>query len=151
MPASRSACCIESPLAMQSKWIAGAGWGQGQCTVRGKIFTSSAVDSYSAGQQNFPPPLEKFAILFVVDRYLIHTFTLDFSEVHFNITLPSTSESLRFSLLFSVTRLVMVWLISLRILEVPGSEFIVETGHPDWGFSWFCSVPRRKCRSGPSD
>jgi hypothetical protein len=29
----------------------------------------------------------------------------------------------------------------LRTREVPGSNLGLETGYPDWGFSWFSSVP----------
>jgi hypothetical protein len=39
------------------------------------------------------------------------------------------------------------WLaLLLRILEVPGSNLGPETGHSDWGFSWFSSIPPGKCQ-----
>jgi hypothetical protein len=59
---------------MQGKWIAGAGWGQGQCTVRGKKCSSWTVDSYSAGLQSYSPLSRgggEFTIFFVIDGYLI--------------------------------------------------------------------------------
>jgi hypothetical protein len=42
---------------------------------------------------------------------------------------------------------VVEWLkLLLRFREVPGSNLSSETGYPDWGFSWFCSVPLSECR-----
>jgi hypothetical protein len=32
----------------------------------------------------------------------------------------------------------------LRIREIPDSDLGLETGYPDWGFTWFSSVPPRK-------
>jgi hypothetical protein len=41
---------------------------------------------------------------------------------------------------------VVEWLAFLfRIREVLGSNIGLETGYPDWGFSWFSSVPPGKC------
>jgi hypothetical protein len=39
------------------------------------------------------------------------------------------------------------WLaLLLYIQEVLGSNLFSETGYPDWGFSWFSSVPPDKFR-----
>lgn len=34
-----------------------------------------------------------------------------------------------------------------RILDVPGSNLVPDTGYPDLGFSCFSSVPPDKCRN----
>jgi hypothetical protein len=42
---------------------------------------------------------------------------------------------------------VVEWLaLLLRIREVPRSNLGPETGYPNWGFSWFSSVPPGECR-----
>jgi hypothetical protein len=42
---------------------------------------------------------------------------------------------------------VVEWLtLLLRIREGTGSNFDLETGYPDLGFSWFSSVPPCECR-----
>jgi hypothetical protein len=42
---------------------------------------------------------------------------------------------------------VVEWLtLLLCIQEVPGSNLNPETGYPDWGFSWFSSIPTGECQ-----
>jgi hypothetical protein len=61
------------------------------------------------------------------------------------------------SLLFMLTQCESLpqyyaWLaLLLRVQNVPGSNFGQETSYTDWGYSWFYSVYRGKCRGSTSN